>query len=1182
MEINTFIKSYFSKIAVWIFIFILFPSLNSTAQTTTYEMGNNKVYDCRGKLTDSEANTVNSNWYASNEDFIFTVCVTGSSRIDVSFTGSFDIESKADFLKVYNGKDTNVALIKKYDNASKPSGGISSTDSCITFYFHSDKFVNGDGFELSWKAKITKVRQPNFAPISNPTCSTSKIRVILDQKFNCDSIKAKNFKLSGTLSTAIASATGVNCDGKNETNTYDVTFASGLDQSGNYVLNFNSTFKDACDSIWKINAKLNFKITDCPIRVILKTTKDTVCKGGCVTLTATVTGGDPTKYVYNWLSGGLTGKPPKSPCPSVTTTYVLEVTDGVSVPGRDTILITIVDPPVAQKDTSVCQSSGPFNLSATPTGGSWSGTGIINATNGTFDPGVSKSGTFNITYKLANCTDMVVVTVRAINAGTPNASCPGAAPFMVSNFSPAGGTWSGPNITSAGLITPPAIAGPFTVTYTWNGCTANKTINIDGIIIKKIDTLCQSVAADTFKFTPKGGTWSGPGVNNATLGINSPNTAGAGNKLYIYTINGCKDTLKRNIQGVDSRWDEIACPDAGQRTLPVGLPSGGFWSGKGIFDKVNGIFDADTFRVPGKSTFTQTNLTYTSPNGCKDVKIMYLRYTRFYTDTVRRCETDTTFPLQYNFVKNDPWDVYFTGSSAIIGTNVYYQKFSPKLAGKGTFHQIIGDAHGCKDTLIIRIYPRANVQKDTVFCIADDPFKLYNGEKKGTFSGKGISNGALGMFSPALADTGINKILFALPGKCVDTIKIRIKPLPKVSFLGLQNYYCLKDTIDNLNLSPIGGTLTGRGILGSTFNPKAAGSGSHTITYKFGTGKCVSQTSQIITIADTLKLDFTSNRDSVCVGTTVTLTAKAKGGSNNYNTQWSSGQTDVQSIFVLGTKSIFYTVTLKDGCSDSVVKQKLLYVHPSMNSTSTSSPKQCYGFPGYINLTMNGAGPFKYNWNTTPPQTSATVSAPAGNSYRVNVTNTLTGCKYDTTVNIPGYSIIQAYFTYSPNGKCLNSHDPLLQIINLSTGADTGYWDFGDGTLVPYNAAINPSHLYDGLSEYYYIKLKIANKGNCQDSLVQKICVTDNDAFELPTAFSPNGDGINDLFRFETAAVSNSHLAIFTRWGEKVFDSKNYKDGWDGTFKEEPCPEGIYIYYFTFKAKKTANKMIKGTLFLKR
>ena len=1172
----TYFKYELVKLTRWILVFLFLPVSQLNAQTT-YKMGNNKVYDCRAKLTDSEANKVNAKWYASGEDFIFTVCVTGASKINISFTGNFDVEAKADFLKVYDGKDTNATLLKKYDNGSKPSSGISSSDSCITFYFHSDKYVNGDGFELSWQAKIIKVRQPTFTPISNPTCSTSKIRVVLDQKFNCDSIKAKNFNLSGTLSTTIANAIGINCDSKNESNMFDVTFASGLDLSGNYILDFNSTFKDACDSIWKINAKLNFKITDCPIKVILKTTKDTVCKGGCITLTA-----DHTKYTYKWLSGGLTGNPPKTVCPTTTTIYILEVTDGVSVAGRDTVVITAVNPPVAQKDTSVCQSSGPFNLIATPAGGSWSGTGITNTANGTFDPNISKSGTFTISYKLVNCSDVVVVTVRAISTGTPDASCPGAAPFMVSNFSPTGGTWSGPNITSAGLITPPAIAGSFTVTYSWNGCTANKTINIGGISIKKLDTLCQSVIADTFKFTPKGGTWSGSGVSNATLGINSPNSAGAGNKLYIYTINGCKDTIKRNIQGVDARWDEIACPDAGQRTLPAGLPSGGFWSGKGIFDKVNGIFDADTFRVPGKSTFTQTNLTYTSPNGCKDVKIMYLRYTRFYTDTVRRCETDTAFPLQYNFVQNDPWDVYFTGSSAIIGTSIYYQKFSPKLAGKGTFHQIIGDAHGCKDTLIIRIYPRANVQKDTIFCIADDPFKFYNGEKKGTFSGKGITNGATGMFSPALADTGINKILFALPGKCIDTIKIRIKPLPKVSFTGLQNYYCLKDTIDNLNLSPTGGTLTGNGISGSTFNPKAAGSGNHTITYKFGTGKCVSQTSQIITIADTLKLDFTSNKDSVCVGTTVTLTAKAKGGSNNYKTQWSSGQIDVQSIFVLGNKTTLYSVTLQDGCSDSVVKQKLLYVHPPMNSKSTTSPKQCYGFPGYINLYMNGVGPFKYNWNTIPPQTSATVSAPAGNSYRVYVTNTITGCKYDTTVTIPGYSIIQAYFTYSPNGKCLNSHDPLLQIINLSTGADTGYWDFGDSTIVSYNAANNPSHLYDGLEEYYYVKLKIANKGNCQDSIVQKICVTNNDAFELPTAFSPNGDGINDIFRFETAAVASSHLAIFTRWGEKVFDSKDYKNGWDGTFKDEPCPEGIYIYYFTYKAKKTSNKMIKGTLFLKR
>ncbi len=1177
------IKNRFSVVAAWIVMLFCIgfqPLVN--AQTTTYKMSNKTVYDCRAKLTDSEDNTVNSKWYSSNEDYIFKVCVSGASSIVVTFSGAFDIESKTDFLKIYDGKDTFSTLLRTYHNGAKPSGSISGSDSCMTFYFHSDKFVNGAGFELSWKAKITKVKQPTITPISDPTCNSKTIRVVLDQKFNCDSIKPANFKLSGTLSTAVASVTGIGCDSKNLSNTFDVTFASGLDQSGNYVLDFNSTFKDACDSIWKINAKLNFKITDCPIKVVLKSNKDTLCKGACATITATVTGGNPANYTYTWLSGGLTGKPPKTACPTVSTTYILQVSDGVSVPGSDTLFILVIDPPKAQNDTSVCQSGGPFDLKASPSGGTWSGTGITNALTGTFSPSVSKNGTFNVTYKVANCTDVVVVTVRAINAGPPNASCPGKAPFMVSNFSPTGGTWSGPNISSTGLITPPTTAGSFTVTYSWNGCTSNKTINIDGITTKKIDTLCQSVSADTFKFTPVGGTWTGPGVSNATLGINSPKNAGSGNKLYVYSINGCKDTLKRNIQGVDARWDEIACPDAGQRTLPAGLPAGGYWSGKGIFDKVNGIFDADTFRVPGKTTNAQVNLIYTSPNGCQDVKIMYLRYTRFYIDSLLKCESDTNFLLQYNFVKNDPWNMYFTGSSAILGTTVYAQKFSPKLAGKGTSHQIIGDANGCKDTLMIKIYPRANVQKDTAFCIADDPFKLFNGEKKGTFSGKGITNGVTGMFSPALADTGLHKIIFSLPGKCIDTIRIRVNKLPVVWFSGLQPYYCLKDTVDNLILNPVGGTLTGNGITGSSFNPLRAGSGLHTVVYKYGIGKCISQQSRQVFVADTLKLNLSSDKDSVCVGTTVKITAKASGGSGNYQTTWSSGQTDVQSIFVLAKNTTLYSVVLKDGCSDSVAKQKIMYVHPSMNSSSVTSPIQCYGFPGFIDLKMKGAGPFSYTWNTNPVQNTSVITAPSGNTYRAYVTNTLTGCKYDTSIEIPGYPILKAFFTFSPNGTCLNSHDPTLQIINLSIGATQGYWDFGDGTLIPYDPTVNPAHLYDGLSEFYYVKLRISNVGNCKDSMIQKICVKDNDAFVLPTAFSPNGDGINDIFRFETAAIQKSHLAIFDRWGEKVFDSENYKEGWDGNYKNEPCPEGVYIYYFTYKAKKTANKLIKGTLYLKR
>lgn len=71
-------------------------------------MSNTKVYDCRGKLTDSEGNKVNATWYASNEDFIFTVCVSGASSIVIKFAGKFNVEGGADFLKIYNGRDTSL------------------------------------------------------------------------------------------------------------------------------------------------------------------------------------------------------------------------------------------------------------------------------------------------------------------------------------------------------------------------------------------------------------------------------------------------------------------------------------------------------------------------------------------------------------------------------------------------------------------------------------------------------------------------------------------------------------------------------------------------------------------------------------------------------------------------------------------------------------------------------------------------------------------------------------------------------------------------------------------------------------------------------------------------------------------------------------------------------------------
>lgn len=1149
---------------------------------TTYKMGNGKVYACKGKLTDSEGNLSAPKKYANNENYIFTVCVKGASTITIKFNGTFCTESISDFLKVYKGSDTSGTLLRTYSGTINNPISINASDTCLTFYFHSDANIVCDGWDLDWEAKITSVPQPKFNPIADPNCNSNKIRVTLDQKFNCDSVKSSNFKLSGALSTAIASVTGINCDSKNETNTFDITFASGLNKSGNYALDFTSSFKDACDSIWTIKAKLNFKITNCPITVDLKSDKLIICKGSCAKLTAVITGGNPSNYAYTWLSGSLTGATPKTVCPTSDTRYILQVSDGVSVPGSDTVDIVVADPPVAQNDTTVCQSSLPFNLSASPSGGSWSGTGIINAATGSFSPGVSGAGTFKAYYTIGSCRDSVLVIVRAISAGTPNAACPNSAPFMVTGFTPAGGTWSGPNITPAGLVTPTSTPGSFVVTYTWNGCSSNKTINIDGInLVKHFDTLCKSVQYDTFKFSPLGGTWSGPNVTNQRLGINRPVLAGAGNKMYIYTINGCKDTLRRFIQDVDAGPDEIACPDAGQRVLLGGTPVGGTWKGKGILDASNGVFDADSFQVPGKVTFVQTTLTYTAINGCKDDKIVYLRYTKFYKDTVKNCVSDTAYFMRYQYLQNDPWNVLFTGSKGIVGNTVYNQKFNPSLAGRGTYNTIIADGNGCKDTQIIYVYPRANIQKDTSVCIADNPFQLFNGAGAGIFSGKGITN-ANGTFSPATAGVGTHLIFFSQAGKCTDTLKVTVKPLPVAVLNGLLSNYCLRDTAIPLLISPKGGTLTGPGLIDTIFNPKLAGTGSHIITYKVGTGKCVHQTSVNIDISDTLRLSLDVDKDTICIGTPVTFSTNSSGGLGAYSLKWASGEYNVQNIYTFPKQTVTYRAVLRDGCSDSVVRQATVFVHPQMYGQINTSAIQCYGNKGTATLTMSGAGPYTYLWNTIPVQTTPSITANVGTTYKVKVTNSKTSCTYDTLATIPGYPRIRAYFAISPSGQCIYSNNPVIQIIDLSEGGLTGTWQYGDGTQEPYVAGVNPSHTYPGDTDQYTIRLIISNNGGCSDSFNVSICVLDTVALFIPTSFTPNDDGSNDVFKIESGNVAAAYIQIYNRWGEKVFDTDNPKQGWDGTYGGNICPTDYYVYVIRYKGKKTPWRYQRGYLYLVR
>ncbi len=87
----------------------------------------------------------------------------------------------------------------------------------------------------------------------------------------------------------------------------------------------------------------------------------------------------------------------------------------------------------------------------------------------------------------------------------------------------------------------------------------------------------------------------------------------------------------------------------------------------------------------------------------------------------------------------------------------------------------------------------------------------------------------------------------------------------------------------------------------------------------------------------------------------------------------------------------------------------------------------------------------------------------------------------------------------------------------------------------------------------------------CGDQQSDSVRLTFTECYHCllaPTAFSPNGDGLNDAFTVLSSCVFTSyHFSVFNRWGERVFTSSDIQEAWDGTYKGQPCDVGVYYYY---------------------
>ena len=133
-----------------------------------------------------------------------------------------------------------------------------------------------------------------------------------------------------------------------------------------------------------------------------------------------------------------------------------------------------------------------------------------------------------------------------------------------------------------------------------------------------------------------------------------------------------------------------------------------------------------------------------------------------------------------------------------------------------------------------------------------------------------------------------------------------------------------------------------------------------------------------------------------------------------------------------------------------------------------------------------------------------------------------------------------------------------------------------------YNAQANSDLNYnENLNIYRVVALK--NQNSPIESVSNAVSVEKPYALYSPNAFSPDGDGINDLFKISGQGMNDFQIEIFNRWGQMVYKSIDLSNGWDGTFKGKILPTGTYVYKIKTSKYGDEQKLIKnGTVALVR
>lgn len=256
------------------------------------------------------------------------------------------------------------------------------------------------------------------------------------------------------------------------------------------------------------------------------------------------------------------------------------------------------------------------------------------------------------------------------------------------------------------------------------------------------------------------------------------------------------------------------------------------------------------------------------------------------------------------------------------------------------------------------------------------------------------------------------------------------------------------------------------------------------------------------------------------------------------------------------------------GCYDTLTQLAVTYPVPDVQFAPAAA-SGCEDFTTTFteNSTINGSTIINWLWdfgdgNFTFTQNPTHTYDNSGSYYVGLTVTTSDGCVFSDSLNFPivVYPKPVADFTWSPSQ--ITVLQPQVEFTDLSFGATMWEYDFGDfdGSIMQ-----NPAHTYQD-SGWYTVTQMVVNQFGCSDTIEKPLRVEAEFTFFIPNAFTPNGNGNNEIFNGEGEGIREFTMYIFDRWGNLIFESHDPTKGWDGRHADGTlCQIDTYVYRFILR-----------------